>query len=191
MKKKRVPSPLCSCIAPLHIFVHILINCLVPMLYAEKREDWFIDGYGLFNSRISTFLWYSPHYIKILFKILLVDTLDITEKTVLWDLLIWDICVHIYGYCYGCGCACTLSRVPLCATPWTVNCQAPLSMGFLRQEYWSGLPFPSPRDLPDPGIEPRPPSLQADSLPSEPSGKPIAMGRGKQFWWLYWDYRRQ
>ena len=127
-------------------------HCLVPMLYAEKREDWFIDGYGLSNSRISTFLWYSPHYIKILFKILLVDTLDIIEKTVLWALLIWDICVHIYGYCYGCGCACTLSHVPLCATPWTVNRQAPLSMGFLRQEYWSGLPFSSPRDLPDPGI---------------------------------------
>ena len=50
------------------------------------------------------------------------------------------------------------------ATPWTVACQAPLSMGFSRQEYWSGLPFPSPGDLPDPGIEPRSPVLQADSL---------------------------
>ena len=50
--------------------------------------------------------------------------------------------------------------------------QAPLSMGFLRQEYWSWLPFPSPGDLPDPGIEPRSPALQADSLPSEPPGKP-------------------
>ena len=45
-------------------------------------------------------------------------------------------------------------------------------MGFYRGEYWSGLPFPSPGDLPDPGIEPRPPSLQADALPSEPPGKP-------------------
>ena len=45
-------------------------------------------------------------------------------------------------------------------------------MGFSRQEYWSGLPFPSPGDLPDPGIEPRSPSLQADALPSEPLGKP-------------------
>ena len=51
------------------------------------------------------------------------------------------------------------------ATPWTVTRQTPLSMGFSRQEYWSGLPFPSPEDLPDPGIEPRSPGLQADSLP--------------------------
>ena len=46
-------------------------------------------------------------------------------------------------------------------------------MGFSGQEYWSGLPFPSPGDLPDPGIEPRSPALQADSLPSEPPGKPV------------------
>ena len=50
-------------------------------------------------------------------------------------------------------------------TPWTVACQAPLSMGFPRQDYWNGLPFPSPRDLPDPGIKPGSPALQADSLP--------------------------
>ena len=50
--------------------------------------------------------------------------------------------------------------------------QAPLFMEFSRQQYWSGLPFPSPGDLPDPGIEPGSPALQADSLPSEPLGKP-------------------
>ena len=55
--------------------------------------------------------------------------------------------------------------------PWTVAYQAPLSMGFSRQEYWSGLPFPSPGDLPDPGIEPGSPALQADDLPSKPPGK--------------------
>ena len=60
----------------------------------------------------------------------------------------------------------------LFATPWTVAYQAPLSMGFSRQEYWSGLPFPFPGDLPNPGIKPRPPELQADALPSEPPGKP-------------------
>ena len=64
-----------------------------------------------------------------------------------------------------------LNHVRLFATPWTVACQAPLSMGFSRQEYWSGLPFPSPGDLSDSGIEPRSPSLQADALPSEPPGK--------------------
>ena len=52
-------------------------------------------------------------------------------------------------------------------TPWTVARQAPLSMGFSRQGYWSGLPFPSPGALPDPGIEPRSPALQAESLPTE------------------------
>ena len=52
-------------------------------------------------------------------------------------------------------------------TPWTVACQAPLFMGFSRQEYWSGLPFPSPGDLPDPGIKPGSPALQAASLPSD------------------------
>ena len=54
-----------------------------------------------------------------------------------------------------------------------VTCQAPLSMKFSRQEYWSGLPFPSPGDLLDPGIKPGSPALQADSLPSEPPGKPL------------------
>ena len=53
----------------------------------------------------------------------------------------------------------SLSRVQLFATPWTVAYQAPLSMGFSRQQYWSGLPFPSPGDLPDPGIKPRSPAL--------------------------------
>ena len=65
-----------------------------------------------------------------------------------------------------------LNHVRLFATPWTVSCQSPLSMGFSRQEYWSRLPFPSPGDLPDPGIEPGSPTLHADSLPSGPSGKP-------------------
>ena len=64
-----------------------------------------------------------------------------------------------------------LSRVRLFATPWTVACQAPPSMGFSRQEYWSGLPFPSPGDLPNPGIEPGSPALQTDVLLSEPPGK--------------------
>ena len=64
----------------------------------------------------------------------------------------------------------SLNRVPLFATPWTVAYQAPPSMGFSRQEYWSGLPFPSPGDLPNPGIEPRSPEFQADALTSELPG---------------------
>ena len=68
-----------------------------------------------------------------------------------------------------------LSRVQPFATPWTVAYQAPPSMGFSRQECWSGLPFPSPGDLPNPGIEPGSPALQADALPSEPPGTSILM----------------
>ena len=65
-----------------------------------------------------------------------------------------------------------LSRVWLFVTPWTIACQASPSMGFSRQVYWSGLPFPFPGDLTDPGIKPESPALQADSLPSEPPWKP-------------------
>ena len=75
-----------------------------------------------------------------------------------------------------CLCVCySLSRVQLFATPCTIVRQAPLSMEFSRQEYWSGLPFPFPGGLPDSGIEPGSLEWQADSLPSEPPGKP---------WWL-------
>ena len=62
---------------------------------------------------------------------------------------------------------------PTLATPWTVACQAPPSVGISRQQYWSRLPFPSLGDLPDPGIKPGSPALQADSLPTELRGKPF------------------
>ena len=65
-----------------------------------------------------------------------------------------------------------LNRVQLFVTPWTVAYQAPLSVEFSRQEYWSGLPFPSSGDLPNPGIESRSPALLADALLSEPPGRP-------------------
>ena len=68
------------------------------------------------------------------------------------------------------------SRVRHFATPWTVAHQAPPSMGFSRPEYWSGLPFPSPGDLPNPGIEPRSPSFQAEALTSGSPGKPHPLG---------------
>ena len=66
----------------------------------------------------------------------------------------------------------SLNCVWLFATPWTVAHQAPRFLGFSSHKYWSGLPFPSPGNLPDPGIEPGSPTLQADALPSEPPGKP-------------------
>ena len=68
----------------------------------------------------------------------------------------------------------SLSRVQLFATWWTTACRTPLSMEFFRQEYWSGLPFPSPGDIPDLVIKHGSPALQADSLLSEPPGKPSA-----------------
>ena len=75
----------------------------------------------------------------------------------------------------------------LFVTPWTVTRQAPLSMGFSRQEYWSGLSFLSSGDLPDPGIEPRSPALQADSSPSEPPRKPSGNCADVQIWRLATD----
>ena len=77
-------------------------------------------------------------------------------------------CIHTLLCTYACVC---VSRVCLCVTTWTGACQAPQSMGFPRSEYWSGLSCPPPEDLPDPGIKPGYPALQADSVLSEPPGK--------------------
>ena len=83
-----------------------------------------------------------------------------------------NVCVWNVS-CSGTACVCVLLIcVPFFATPWPVACQVPLSMEVCRQGYWSGLWFPSPGGLPDPGIEPRSAALQAESLPSEPPGKP-------------------
>ena len=77
------------------------------------------------------------------------------------------VCVHVCVSVCVHACAYSLSHTQLFGTPWTVAHQAPGSMGFSREEYWSGLPFPSPGDLPGS------PALQVDSLPSEPPGKPL------------------
>ena len=96
--------------------------------------------------------------------------------------------LHSFGYQGDGGCFCMssglssslkeskLSRsvVSDSATAWTVAYQAPPPMGFSRQEYWSGLPFPFPGDLPSSGIEPWSPTFQADTLTSEPPGKPLS-----------------
>ena len=78
----------------------------------------------------------------------------------------------------------SLSHVRLFATLRSIAHQAPLSMGFSRQEYWSGLPFPSPGDLPNPGVKPRSPTLQAYALTSEPTGKPRKMKMLEQIYHL-------
>ena len=88
----------------------------------------------------------------------------------------WNSSLGLHALLDMCVCACVLTLVQLFAIPWTVAHQASLSMGFPRQEYWSGLPFSTPEDLPNPGIEPASflsPALQADALTSEPPGKPI------------------
>ena len=85
-----------------------------------------------------------------------------------------NFCVHITSLCIMCSVA--QSCLSLCSR--TVACQASLAMKFSRQEYWSRLPFPSPGDLPNPGIEPGSPALQADSLPAEPPRKPKNTGVG-------------
>ena len=87
----------------------------------------------------------------------------------------------------------SLSCVWLYATPWTVAYKTPLSMEFSRQEYWSGWPFSSPGGLPDPGIEPRSPALQADALPSELPGKSQGKGHSNERTlgsrvWFSWFY---
>ena len=73
---------------------------------------------------------------------------------------------------YGKSSVLVIQSCPIFATPWTVACQAPLSMEFSRQEYWSGLPCPPPGDLFNPEIEHRSPAIQADSLLSEPAESP-------------------
>ena len=82
------------------------------------------------------------------------------------------VCVHACLCVREGVCVCVLvARSCLIVALWTVAHQVPLSMGFSRQEYWSGLPFPTPEDLPDTGIEPRSSAVQADSSLSEPRGK--------------------
>ena len=98
----------------------------------------------VFFGKMSVFFKSFTHFVVFLFSFLLLSYMKVEVKS--------------------------LSRVRLFATPWTVAHQAHPSMGFSRQEYWSGLPFLSPRDLANPGIEPRSPALQADALTSELPG---------------------
>ena len=105
--------------------------------------------------------WYIVPFI-ILKRLTLSLLVLCASKSILFEIkIVTSACVHGKHF----------SHVWLCATPWTVAHQALLSVGFSRQEYWSGLPFPSPGDLPDPGIKPRSPALQTDVLTSEPPGK--------------------
>ena len=88
---------------------------------------------------------------------------DLTLSFCVEELALWNLCCAVFS----------CSVVQLFVTPWTATSQAPLSMGFSRQDYWNGLSCPPPGDLPNPGIEPRSLRLQVDSLPSEPPGKSL------------------
>ena len=83
-----------------------------------------------------------------------------------------DMCMYRCVFTHLSAHGLVTKSCPTLATPWTRGCRAPLSMGFSRPEYWSGLPFPSPGELPYPGIEHGSPASQADSFPSMPPGKP-------------------
>ena len=85
------------------------------------------------------------------------------------------MCIYMYVCVCVCVCVCALSHVWFFVTPWTIAHQPPLSMGFLKQEYWSGLPFPPPGDYPNPGMEPKSPvslALAGRFFTTAPSGKP-------------------
>ena len=100
-----------------------------------------------------------------------------TERTIRWWHSDFGGTRRLVRHTYVLCCVEPLSRVQLFATLGTLACQAPLSMGFFRQEYWSGLSFPPPGDPPSPGIEPASPvspALQEDSLPAEPPRKTVS-----------------
>ena len=92
--------------------------------------------------------WRRPTFYKYLFVLIYLSVLGLSCSSQIFSYGMWDLVSSV------CVWAQTLSRVQLFAIPWTVACQTCLSLGFSRQEYWSGLPFPSPRDLPYPGIQP-------------------------------------
>ena len=113
------------------------------------------------------------------------------DKLLLWALTFssikWVDITYLLGIKWDSSSSVNCSIVSwLFATPWTVPYRAPLSIGFSRKEYWSGLPFPSPEDLSNPGIEPWSPALQADSLPSELQGNPQVLIRHMKKLELRW-----
>ena len=94
-----------------------------------------------------------------------------------WEKNAYSLSIYYVPFVYTCVRAQSLSQVQLFVTPWTVDLQPTLSMELFRQEYWSRLPFPSPEDLPKPGIEPKSPALAGEFFTTEPPGKPFAYAR--------------
>ena len=128
----------------------------------SKNEDHGIRSHHFMANRwgtmetVTDFIFLAPNSLQMVTAAMkLKDTCSLEQK-------LWQTSLSLL----------VAKSCPTLATPWT-DCQAPLSMGFSRQEYWGGLPFPSPEDLPNPGIEPRSPALRADSLPTELWRKPM------------------
>ena len=140
-----------------HVILCVEITFLVHVTQALSRD----------NSFQPIFIWASKYeqFLHIIVTTVESKTSTVFQKS-LWKSGPFSIPVSKWKWKW-CHSSC-----PTLLTPWTVAYQAPLSMGFPRQEYWSGLPFPSPGDLPNPGIESKSLTLQADALTSEPSGKP-------------------
>ena len=112
--------------------------------------------YTLFNTR-------NPRHLDVPFP----------EVSIPSNFVIITSLIFLSSTIHMCMCVLATQSCSTRCNPMDCTCQAPLSMEFSRQEYWSGLPFPSPGDLPNPGIKPRSPALQADTLRSKPKRKPI------------------
>ena len=160
-------------------------NRLPPVVWikVDNINEILIYYHTLFKHKLSQTIWYSIGFLAlvrpkamsscsiktaiIIFVILQPNTVHQVGE---WSINAWfDLLAPLVSLCV---CPWPLSCSWLFATPWTLAYRAPLSIGFSRQEYWSGLPFPSPGDLPDPGIQPGLLHCQMDSLSLAPPGKP-------------------
>ena len=117
------------------------------------------------NLECSRYSWELLHFLGEIMILWLSRKLSWIKRCLLKHLWSKDSCFHTLSQKNCCCCLVAKSEVWLFVTPWTVDHQALLSVGFPRLKYWNGLPFPSPRELPNPEIESPPPALQADSLP--------------------------
>ena len=115
--------------------------------------------------------------------------LNSNELTCLCMSLLVNISKRSVHFIYFCYCSLVIKSCLTLYNTWTVACQAPLSMGFPRQEYWSGLPFPSPGDLPDPGIKPMSPALQAASSSLHHLG--IQTSNSTSRFWMLQELQKQ
>ena len=178
------------------IHLHIHQSIYINLLHIHPFVYWsmYLASYYLLIMYHLSKSWWTSSNTALSLKVLLIVTIACKEKDesgvewtsvflILSSLLKYTPCYpssftgHLLLSIYTVAKFQLVSRVWLFATPWTVSRQVPPSMEFSRQEYWNRLSFPSPGDLPNPGIKPQSPALQPDSLPSEPLGKPHIVGK--------------